>query len=107
MAIMETPKFEQSREYRNARKQARKIREFYVHVTVYCLAVPVIVAVNLIYVPDFYWFPFSIFGWGTGLLFHAMGVYKFTPFLGRNWEEKKIRQFMEEERAKKEKIDQQ
>ncbi|RZJ65824.1 MAG: 2TM domain-containing protein [Flavobacterium sp.] len=103
---METPKFEKSIEYRKARKQAREIKGFYIHVMMYCLVIPILIAINLIFVPDFYWFPFSMFGWGTGLLFHAMTVYKYTPFLGRNWEDRKIQQFIEEEKAKQNKHNQ-
>lgn len=104
---MEKSKFEQSIEYRKARKQARDIRWFYFHVLIYSLVVPAIVAINVIFTPEFYWFPFSVFGWGTGLLFHGMSAYRYTPFMGRNWEEKKIRQFMEEERARNQKLNQQ
>lgn len=91
-------------EYRRARKQARAIRGFYIHLAVYCVTIPVLIAINLTFVPDFYWFPFSMLGWGIGVAFHAMEVYKFTPFLGRNWEQKKIRQFIEEEKARLDKI---
>lgn len=100
MEVMETDKFEQNREYRKARKQARELRGFYIHLMIYCVMIPFLIAINLVFVPDFYWFPFSVFGWGTGLLFHWMEVKKYTPFLGKGWEERKIREFMEEEKNK-------
>lgn len=100
MEVMETDKFEQNREYRKARKQARELRGFYIHLMIYCVTIPFLIAINLVFVPDFYWFPFSVFGWGTGLLFHWMEVKKYTPFLGKGWEERKIREFMEEEKNK-------
>lgn len=95
---MVTEKIENTREYRKARRQAREIRGFYIHLMIYCVTIPILIAINLIFVPDFYWFPFSMIGWGMGLFFHWMEIKKYTPFLGKGWEERKIRQFMDEER---------
>jgi hypothetical protein len=39
-------------------------------------------------------------GWGIGLLFHAMRVFNWFPFLNKEWEERKIKQFMEEDKNK-------
>jgi hypothetical protein len=102
--IMENEKIRNTREYRSARKQARELRGFYIHLVCYCTIIPMLICINVIFVPDFYWFPFSMFGWGTGLLFHWMAVKKFTPFLGRGWEEKKMKQFMEQEEARRQKL---
>ena len=38
-----------------------------------------------------------MFGWGIGLMFHAYNVYVNDGVLGRDWERKKIEQFMREE----------
>jgi hypothetical protein len=40
-------------------------------------------------------------GWGIGVFFHASKVFNFFPFLGKDWEEKKIKEFIEEEQKKK------
>ncbi len=104
---METnPNFKNTLEYRKARRQAREIRGFYIHLTIYCIVIPVIIAINFIFVPDFYWFPFTVFGWGTGLLFHFMEVKKFTPFMGKGWEDKKIQELMDKEKSNYEKFKQ-
>jgi 2TM domain-containing protein len=55
---------------------------------------------NLYFMPEFIWFYFSMIGWGIGLFFHAMGAFRFNPFFGKNWEEKKIREMMEKEKSK-------
>ena len=99
-------KFEQTREYRQARKQAREIKGFYIHLTIYCTVVPLLVGVNLIFMPERYWFPFSAICWGIGLLFHWMEIRKITPFLGKDWEQRKIKQLMEQEKVKYEKFKQ-
>jgi hypothetical protein len=39
-------------------------------------------------------------GWGIGLAFHGMKVFNYTPLLGKNWEERKLKEFMEQENRK-------
>ena len=51
--------------------------------------------------PDALWFYWPLLGWGIGVLFHGMKVFNITPFLGRNWEEQKIRELMEKEKQNK------
>lgn len=103
---MINPKFEKSLQYRKARRQVREIRAFYIHVAVYCLVMPFLVYINLTYSPDFYWFPFSALGWGFGLLYSGLHAFQYTPFLGKDWERRKIEQFMEEDRIKQQKYKQ-
>ncbi|WP_313791519.1 2TM domain-containing protein [Lacinutrix neustonica] len=43
---------------------------------------------------------FSAIGWGVGLSFHAYKVFINNGVLGRDWEQRKIEKFMEEERNK-------
>lgn len=99
--------FQQTREYRLARKKARELKGFYIHLVVYCTVIPILIAVNLLFVPDYYWFPFSMVGWGIGVLFHWMEIRKITPFLGKGWEEGKVNELMEKEKARYEKFKQQ
>ena len=43
-------------------------------------------------------------GWGLGVLGHASKVFNWFPFMGKDWEERKdYKQFMEEEKKKKQK----
>ncbi len=34
------------------------------------------------------------FFWGIGVFFHAMGVFKQNIFLGKEWEERKMNEFI-------------
>jgi hypothetical protein len=43
------------------------------------------------------WFLWAAFGWGIGLVFHAIKVFGLSPFFGKNWEERKIKEYMEED----------
>ena len=87
----------QNQEYIKAQKRVKKIKGFYTHLSVYCVVIPVIIFVNLKYEPHFHWFWFSVCGWGTGLFFHWLSVFGLNLLgLGNDWEEKKIKEFMNE-----------
>ena len=81
-------------DYQKALKQVREIKSFYYNLTCYCVVIPVLISINLTYVPDFHWFWFSMLGWGTGLTIHAMSAFGYVPFLGRNWEDRKIKELI-------------
>jgi hypothetical protein len=40
-------------------------------------------------------------GWGIGVFFHGLKVFNYMPFFGKDWEEKKIKEFMEKEEQSK------
>ena len=83
--------------YIKAQTRVKKIKGFYTHLTIYCLVIPTLIFINLKYEPSFHWFWFSRCGWGTGLFFHWLSVFGLNLLgLGNNWEEKKIKEFMNE-----------
>jgi hypothetical protein len=90
--------YQQEQKYLKAREQVNKIKGFYANLIMYCIVIPFLIYINLTFSPQFYWFWFPMFGWGMGLTFHAMDTYSYNPFLGRDWEDKKIKELMEEEK---------
>ena len=89
--------YTQQQLYIKAQKRVKEIKGFYTHFAIYCLVIPVIIFVNLTFVPEFHWFWFSVFGWGLGIFFHWLAVFGFHLIgFGKNWEEKKIKEFMNE-----------
>jgi hypothetical protein len=91
-------KYTKEQKYLKAKTQVNKIKGFYANLMMYCIVIPFLIYINLTYVPQFHWFWFSALGWGLGLAFHAMDVFKYNPFLGRDWEDKKIKELMEQEK---------
>lgn len=83
--------------YNRAKKQVEKIKGFYSHLTSFVVVMAVLIFINLKYSPQYLWFFWSLLGWGIGLFFHAMKVFNFTPFLNKDWENRKIKQYMDEE----------
>ena len=84
--------------YLEAKKRVKRIKGFYIHALAYVLVNAGLIititsfgksGLNSI---DTYWT--AIF-WGIGLAAHALGVFLPNYILGKNWEEKKIRELME------------
>ncbi|AWI27248.1 2TM domain-containing protein [Flavobacterium pallidum] len=94
--------YEQEERFRLAKKRVDELKGFYGNLVSYIVVNLGLMILNLMTSPEHLWFFWPMFGWGVGVLFHAMKVYGFTPFFGKDWEERKIRQFMEEEKKRNE-----
>lgn len=97
---MENYNKEEYDRYEKARKQVESIKGFYGNLISYILVNLFLAFINLKFSPDHIWFYWPMLGWGVGVLFHGIKVFNWFPFLNKEWEEKKIRQFMEEEKNK-------
>jgi hypothetical protein len=87
--------------YLKAQKRMEDIKGFYGHLMSYIIVNSGLAVLNLITYPEYWWFLYPTIFWGVGLGVHAMAVYNFVPFLGKDWEEKKIQEIIEKEKAKK------
>lgn len=93
--VMETKReFNQNSAYLSAQSKVREIKEFYSNLISYCVIIPFLIFINYYTYWDFKWFWFPLFGWGIGVAIHGFTVFGY----GRSWEERKIREFMEEEK---------
>jgi len=91
---------EEFERYQRAQKQVEEIRGFYGHLLSFVLVHAVLIFINLKYSPHYLWFLWSFLSWGIGLFFHGMKVFNYMPFLGKDWEQRKIKEFMEQEKQK-------
>lgn len=82
-----------AKRYERAKKHVEELKGFYIHFTIYLIMIPVFIFLNL-KSTSFPWALFPIGGWGLGIVGHASEVFNFNPFLGKNWEEKKIKELM-------------
>ncbi len=88
--------------YLEAKEQVKKLKEFYGNLTSYCIVIPFLAYINYITIGwTFMWFLFPLLGWGLGLLFHGMEVFDWNPFLGRDWQERKIKEYMKNTNEKR------
>ena len=92
---MATPE-EQAR-YERARRRVREIRAFYVHGTVFVAVNALLHVINLVTAPGVYWAFWPLLGWGIGLGAHGLATYRWMPFLGKDWEQRKIRELMDKD----------
>ena len=97
--IMYTEEIQNS-SYVRAVEKVEKLKEFYQNIVSYVIIIPLLVFINLKFSPQFHWFWFPMFGWGIGVVFHGLDVYEYNPFLGKNWESKKIKELMKEDDQK-------
>ena len=95
--MMYTDDLENSK-YVRAVEKVEKLKEFYQNLASYCIVIPFLIFINLRFSPGFYWFWFPIFGWGMGLAFHFLEVNNYNIFLGKNWEDRKIKEIMKEDK---------
>ncbi len=85
-----------------ARKRVKKIKGFYSHLLVYIVVNIMIVIININNLgPGESYFQyknfFTLFFWGIGLTVHGLSVFLPNMVLGKNWEERKIKEIMERE----------
>ncbi|TYP99348.1 histidine kinase [Tenacibaculum adriaticum] len=80
--------------YIKAVERVQKIKEFYQNLTSYVIFIPLLIFINLRFSPQFYWFWFPVTGWGIGVIFHGLEAFGYNLFLGKDWEERKIKEMM-------------
>lgn len=83
--------------YVRARNHVEELKGFYYSLISYCLVIPFLILVNYKTSWDFQWFWFPMAGWGLGLTIQAFRVFVNDGAFGRRWEERKIKEFMQEE----------
>lgn len=93
---LDTNTFENNK-YVRAVERVEKLKEFYQNLASYVLVIPFLIFINLRFSPQFQWFWFPMIGWGIGVVFHFLDVNNYKVFLGKDWEERKIREIMEED----------
>ncbi|WP_149276155.1 2TM domain-containing protein [Pareuzebyella sediminis] len=94
--------YESENKYLRAKDRVEKIKKFYTSLISYFVFITFLAALNY-YVDkwQYPWFLWAAFGWGFGLAFQALKVFGFDPFFGKNWEERKIKEFMNEDENKR------
>ena len=88
---------DENKRYEKARKRVEELKGFYIHLLVYILVNLGMFILNILTSPGTLWFYWPLFGWGIGILAHAISVFGIRGLFGKEWEERKIRQIMEKE----------
>jgi len=97
----ETINFRKEEAYLKAKKRVDEIIGFYWHLAVY-IVVNIFLIILIVVNSDEGFTSFgtyaTAFFWGIGLIFHFLGVFGPSFFFGKDWEKRKIDEYMEKER---------
>ncbi len=81
-----------------ARKQIKRLRDFYILCGTALLVVALTAVVNLVNDPDRLWFLWVAFGFAIALGFSALDVFARDRVLGPAWEERKLHEILDRRR---------
>lgn len=72
----------------------RKVKGFYIHLSQYVIVIAGLAAINLTWMPSYWWFIWPALGWGMGLAAHATSVFNAFPFLNGAWEKRQVEKYL-------------
>ncbi|MBL7472608.1 2TM domain-containing protein [Robertkochia sediminum] len=90
----------ENRKYLRAKERVENLKGFYWNLASYVVVIPFLAWLNY-QTTSFPWVLFPMLGWGFGLAAHGMEAFGYNPIWGKRWEEKKIREIMEQENKNK------
>jgi len=100
---MKNNNFTEEQKYIKAKKRVKSIKGFYVHFAIY-LMVNAFLIISRSFsnggyedLWDWQTYNTAIF-WGIGILFHAFNVFGMDILLGKNWEDRKIKEMMDKDK---------
>ena len=83
--MMEKPESVTLTDYQKANRKMKMGQAkigFTIHFTVYALVNTLLITINLLFVPEFFWFVFPLIGWGIGVTCnYIFGVQRFEAQL--------------------------
>ena len=101
------------KKYIQAQKRVKELKDYYWHLAIYFIINTIItiqkITRNLENGETFNeaFFDFATLAvwlfWGIGILFHTLKVFGSGAFFGREWEERKIKEFMESDKNRQSK----
>ena len=91
--------FNKDEKYYRAKKRVIVIKKFYMSLLSYVVFISLLAGLNY-YTNEWRnaWFLWAAFGWGIGVLFHAAKAFEWNPFLGDDWEARKMKEFMDKDK---------
>jgi len=91
---METYISKESLAYEKATRRVKELKGFYGNLTSYVLVISFLAVLNVLTSPGYLWFFWPMIGWGLGIAAHAVTTFG----IGKDWEERKIKELIEEDR---------
>jgi len=83
--------------YDRAKKRVRQLKAFYTNLISYIVVITFLAVVNYFTSPNFWWFLFPALIWGIFVVAQGLAVYTKRGVFSKEWEDKKIQEYMDEE----------
>ncbi len=80
-------------------RKVKSLRLLYTHLTIYALGNVILLLID-ISTPGEVWFYKVLIGWGLLAGLHAAYTYELLPWSSRDWEQRKVRELMDEQRLR-------
>ena len=74
-----------------AQQEVEAMTGFYIHLVVYVIVMALLVIINFVFSKT-WWVQWPFFGWGIGILAHALAVFGETPRFIKDWQLRKIKE---------------
>jgi hypothetical protein len=92
---------EEDKLYKAARKKVRMKRQFYSHLFMYIAVSTFLTFVNWFSSPGNWWVKWVWIGWGIGVFFNGLGLFRKNILFSDDWEERKIKEEIERMKTNK------
>ena len=83
--------------YQKASKRVHRLKELYEHIAIFIIVNVLLIILNMLFSPNNLWFYWVTIFWGIGLVFDLLSFFVFDNHLGKKWEEKKIKEYMDDD----------
>ena len=90
--------YKKDESYIRAKNRVEEVKGFYSHLITYIIVNVFLAIINFFTTPGFWWFLFISFFWGIGLVAHGSSVFLKKGIFSKEWEDKKIKEYMEKEK---------
>ncbi len=88
---------ENNEPYKDAKRKAGLLKEFYSHLSTYLMVNGIFFVVNYLTSPGEWWVLYPLIGWGVCLTIHGMDtIFKINGFFDK-WEDRKTKELMRKE----------
>ncbi len=87
--------------YFKAKKRVQEIKGFYGNLVSFMVVNCVLIVINIVTSPQYLWFFWPLSWWGIGVLFHGLKVFNYVPMFTKDWEQRKIKEYMDREQETK------
>jgi hypothetical protein len=86
------------RKYIKAKERVDELKKFYSNLAAYIVVIAFLAGVNYYGNQwEYPWFLWAAVGWGIGVAFHAMKAFQVNPMFNKDWEERKIKEYMDKD----------